>query len=46
MWKEGVGLGSVIAVTISWSLNQSVLWTVIHGIFGWFYVFYFILVLR
>lgn len=37
----GIGLGSMIAVTISWTLNQSILWALLHGIFGWFYVLYF-----
>jgi hypothetical protein len=39
--KAGIGLGSVIAVAISWSLHQSILWAIIHGFFGWFYVVYF-----
>ena len=37
----GIGLGSVIAVTISWSVNKSILWALLHGIFGWLYVIYF-----
>ena len=41
--SAGISLGSAIAVTISWSLYQSVLWTIIHGIFGWFYVVYYVL---
>jgi protein-S-isoprenylcysteine O-methyltransferase Ste14 len=39
--REGVGLGSVIAVVASWSRNQSILWAILHGIFGWFYVIYY-----
>lgn len=41
--REGVGLGSVIAVVASWSRNQSILWAILHGIFSWFYVIYFAL---
>jgi hypothetical protein len=37
----GVGLGSVIAVVTSWSRNSSILWAILHGIFGWLYVIYF-----
>jgi hypothetical protein len=37
------GLGNIIAVTISWSVNQSILWTILHGVFGWFYVIYYAL---
>jgi len=41
--SAGISLGSAIAVTISWSLYQSVLWTIIHGFFGWLYVIYYVL---
>jgi hypothetical protein len=36
--QAGIGLGSAIAVAISWSLHQSTLWAILHGFFGWFYV--------
>lgn len=39
----GIGLGNVIAVVISWSVNHSVLWAIIHGIFGWFYIIYYLI---
>ena len=39
--QGGVGLGSVIAVVASWSRNESILWAILHGIFGWLYVIYF-----
>ena len=38
--RAGIGLGSAIAVAISWSLNKSIVWATIHGFFGWFYVVY------
>jgi hypothetical protein len=38
--QAGIGLGSAIAVAISWSLNKSIIWAAIHGFFGWFYVIY------
>lgn len=38
--QAGIGLGSAIAVAISWSLNQSIIWAIVHGFFGWFYVIY------
>lgn len=38
--SAGIGLGSAIAVAISWSLNKSILWAIVHGFFGWFYVIY------
>jgi len=39
--RMGGGLGSMIAVVISWSINKSIFWCFLHGIFGWFYVVYF-----
>lgn len=41
--KAGIGLGSAIAVAVSWSLHKSILWAVIHGVLSWFYVIYFML---
>ena len=39
----GIGFGTALAITISWSVNKSILWAIIHGIFSWFYVIYFAL---
>lgn len=39
--QAGIGLGSAIAVTISWSLHQSIIWAIIHGFFSWLYVIYY-----
>lgn len=39
--QSGVGLGSIIAVVTSWDRNKSILWAVLHAIFGWFYVLYY-----
>ncbi|WP_232829121.1 MULTISPECIES: hypothetical protein [Aureibaculum] len=39
--KNGVGLGSVIAVTVSWERNKSILWAILHGVFSWIYVIYY-----
>lgn len=41
--KAGIGLGSALAVTISWSLYKSLVWAIIHGVLGWLYVIYFAL---
>ena len=40
---SGISLGTLIAIVISWSVNHSVLWAIIHGFFGWFYVFYYLI---
>ncbi len=39
--KAGIGFGSALAITISWSANTSILWAILHGLFGWFYVIYY-----
>jgi hypothetical protein len=42
----GVGLGTIIAVVISWHRNKSILWAIIHGLLGWLYVIYALLFLK
>jgi hypothetical protein len=39
--KTGLGTGAVLAMIISWSLHQSILWALFHGMLGWIYVIYF-----
>jgi hypothetical protein len=39
--RAGIGLGSAIAVAISWSLHKSIVWAIVQGFFGWFYVLYY-----
>ncbi len=41
--KAGISFGSALAITISWSVNKSILWAIIHGFFSWFYVIYYAL---
>ncbi len=41
--RNGIGFGSVLAIVISFTTHKSVLWAIIHGIFGWFYVGYYLL---
>lgn len=38
----GIGLGSILAIVLSWSRNSSILWAILHAIFGWIYVIYFV----
>ncbi|MGL4338231.1 MAG: CAAX protease family protein [Turicibacter sp.] len=33
-------IGMVLAIVISYTKYSSVLWAIIHGLFGWFYVLY------
>ena len=41
---SGVGLGSIIAVVVSWSINHSIGWAILHGMISWFYVVYRLIV--
>ena len=41
--KHGASFGSALAIAISWSVNKSLFWAIIHGIFSWFYVVYYAL---
>ena len=42
MTGGGIGLGSILAIVLSWSRNKSVLWAILHAILGWLYVIYFV----
>lgn len=39
--KLGVGFGSALATTISWSANRSILWAILHGFLSWICVIYY-----
>jgi hypothetical protein len=39
-YGPGIGLGTLIAVLVSWNRNKSILLAIIHGILGWLYVIY------
>ena len=41
MVKTGIGFGTALAIAISWSVNHSILWAIIQGIFSWAYVLYY-----
>ena len=41
--KAGIGFGTALAITISWSVSHSILWAIIHGFFSWLYVIYYAL---
>ncbi len=39
--NAGLTYGTVLGIVISWSVNKSIFWALLHGFFGWFYVIYF-----
>jgi hypothetical protein len=41
--QYGIGFGTALAIAISYTNNHSILWSIIHGFFSWFYVIYFAL---
>lgn len=41
--QSGIGLGSTIAVVLSWHRNKSILLAILHGVLSWIYVIYFAL---
>lgn len=41
--KGGIGVGSVLAMILSYTKWHSILWALIHGVFGWAYVIYYII---
>jgi len=44
--RDGVGLGSVLAVVCSWQRNRSILWATLAGLLSWAYVIYFAITRR
>ena len=38
---NGVGFGTALAIAISWSLNKSLFWAILHGLLSWIYVLYY-----
>jgi len=41
--RYGVSFGTALAISLSFFHNHSVLWAIIHGALGWFYVAYYVL---
>lgn len=38
-----VGIGTILAMLLSWTANHDIIWAIIHGILGWLYVIYYAL---
>lgn len=36
----GMSMGAALAITMSWTANNSILWAILHGFFSWGYVIY------
>lgn len=44
--EKGISFGSALAMVISFVTWKSVGWAVIHGLFGWVYVVYYLIKYR
>ncbi len=42
--RYGIGFGAALAIAISWSVNKSILWALVHGVLSWVYVVYYAIV--
>jgi hypothetical protein len=42
--RNGISFGTALAICISWSVNHSLIWAIIHGLLSWFYVVYYVVV--
>ena len=42
--KAGISFGTALAMVISYTSWHSVFWAILHGLFSWGYVIYFLLV--
>ena len=41
--ENGIGMGAVLAMIISYAKWQSIGWAILHGALNWAYVFYYII---
>ena len=39
--RAGISFGTALAIAISWSVNKSILWAILHGVLSWLYVIYY-----
>jgi len=36
-------MGQTLSIVLSWNINHSLIWAIVHGLCNWFYVLYYIL---
>jgi hypothetical protein len=41
--KAGISFGTCLAIVISYTAWHSIPWAIVHGLFSWVYVIYYIL---
>ncbi len=40
--SSGISMGTALAMIISYTQGNRLLWVVVHGLLSWFYVIYFV----
>lgn len=38
--RNGIGFGSALAIAISYTVNKSIGWAILHGFLSWIFVVY------
>jgi hypothetical protein len=38
---SGIGMGTALAMILSWTTWHSIGWAILHGLFSWLYVIYY-----
>jgi len=38
--ESGIGFGCALAIAISYTVNKSIGWAILHGILSWLFVIY------
>jgi len=41
--QYGISFGTALAIAVSFNINKSILWAIIHGCFSWGYIIYYLL---
>ena len=41
--RGGISFGTALAIVISWTANHSIFWAIVHGLFSWVYVVYYLI---
>lgn len=36
------GIGTILAIVISWTMHKAIGWAIVHGILSWIYVIYYL----
>lgn len=39
--SKGISFGCALAIAISYTVNKSIGWAIVHGVCSWFYVLYY-----